>query len=81
MATVTGCVLDGLAGADKANMASATVILGLLPSTLSLAGSNTAETGLLMLRRPMLAFLLGAGSPAINPPRTFEYLDPVRRNG
>lgn len=81
VATVTRCVLDALAAVDKANMASATVILGLLPGTLSLAGSTTTDVGMLMLRRPVLGFLLSAGSLAINPLRAFEYLDPVRRIG
>ena len=76
-APVTGCLLHTFHEVDKANMASAAVILGILPGTLSLAGSNTAETGLLSLRRPLLAFLLGAGAPAVSPMRTFNYGDPL----
>ena len=75
-APVVGCLLNTFPETDKANMASAAVILGILPATLSLAGSNTAETGLLSLRRPLLAFLIGAGAPAVSPTRTFNYGDP-----
>lgn len=57
-------------------MASAAVVLGLLPTMLSLAGSSTLEMGIFALRRPLLAFLLAAGSPAVSPIRTFEYRDP-----
>ncbi|KAK3718572.1 hypothetical protein LTR37_005076 [Vermiconidia calcicola] len=75
-APVTDCLLNTFHEVDKANMASAAVILGILPTSLSLAGSTTAETGLLSLRRPLLAFLIGAGAPAVNPTRTFHYADP-----
>ncbi len=85
-APLSGCLLHAFREVDKANMASAAVILGILPTSLSLAGSATAETGLLSLRRPVLAFLLGAGAPAVNPTRTFNYGDPyvlmtMRRRG
>lgn len=72
-APVTGCLLNTFHETDKVNMASAAVLLGILPATLSLAGSNTAETGLLSLRRPLLAFLIGAGAPAVSPTRMFNY--------
>lgn len=58
-------------------MAAAAVLLGLLPTTLSLIGSNTVETGLLALRRPLLAGLLAAGTPAVAPMRMFDYDDPI----
>jgi hypothetical protein len=73
---VSGCLLNTFKEVDKANMASAAVLLGILPTMLSLAGSTTAETGLLSLRRPLLAFMIGAGAPAVNPTRTFNYGDP-----
>ena len=72
------CILDNMRESDKANMAAAAVVLGLLPTTLGLAGSTTTETGMLSLRRPFLALLLAASAPAVNPIRTFEYRDPVR---
>jgi hypothetical protein len=85
-APLTGCLLHTFREVDKANMVSAAVILGILPTSLSLAGSMTAETGLLSLRRPVLAFLLVAAAPAVNPTRTFNYGGPyvlmtMRRRG
>ncbi|KAJ6186461.1 hypothetical protein N7519_007762 [Penicillium mononematosum] len=58
-------------------MAAAGVILGLLPTTLCLVGSSTAETGLLALRRPLLSLLLVCGAPVASPIRTFEYRGPI----
>lgn len=58
-------------------MAAGAVVLGLLPTILALAGSSTVELGLLFFRRPILAFLLGIGTPAIMPIRTFDYRDPA----
>ncbi|KAI0547950.1 hypothetical protein F4679DRAFT_586060 [Xylaria curta] len=57
-------------------MAAAAVVLGLLPTTLSLAGCSTAEIGLLALRRPILALLLATGAPSVSPIRAFEYREP-----
>ncbi|OGE49894.1 hypothetical protein PENARI_c019G11500 [Penicillium arizonense] len=71
------CLLSQATESLKANMASAGVILGLLPTTLSLVGSTTVETGLLALRRPFLSLLLACGTPAVSPVRSFEYRDPI----
>ena len=73
---VVNCILNNAPESLKANTAAAAVLLGLLPTTLSLVGSSTIETGLLALRRPALAGLLAAGAPAVSPIRTFEYCDP-----
>lgn len=70
---LANCLLNHLKEVDKADMANAAVLLGLLPTVLSMAGSSTIETGMLALRRPLLALLVSAGSPAVNPLRTFEY--------
>ncbi|KAJ8133249.1 hypothetical protein O1611_g370 [Lasiodiplodia mahajangana] len=71
------CILNNSDEAFKANLAAVAVLLGLLPSILSLAGSSTVETGLLFMRRPVLSLLLAAGSPAISPIRTFDHRDPI----
>ncbi|KAG7294411.1 hypothetical protein NEMBOFW57_004482 [Staphylotrichum longicolle] len=72
---VVHCLLANATESTKANMAAAAVLLGLLPTTLSLVGSNTVETGVLALRRPGLAALLAAGTPAVAPMRLFDYAD------
>lgn len=75
-APVVQCLLSNFPEVDKSNMASAAVLLGIVPATLSLAGFSTAETGLLSIRRPLLAFLIAAGAPAISPIQTFKYGHP-----
>jgi hypothetical protein len=76
-ALVIDCVLSNSPESIKANMASASVVLGLLPTIIALLGSTTPELSLLSSRRPLLAFLLSIGSPTVNPVRTFKYHDPV----
>ena len=78
MSDVANCLLNGTPEIFKADMASASVLLGLLPTILGLAGSSTVEVGLVALQRPLLALLLGIASPAVNPLRTFEYGAPVK---
>lgn len=75
---VAECLLQNTPEVFKAGMAAASVLLGLLPTILSLAGSTTVEVGLIALRRPLLALLLGTASPAVNPLRTFEYGTPAK---
>jgi len=52
IAPVTECILSHLMQADQANMASASAVLGLLPTVLSMMGSSTVDIGLLAVRRP-----------------------------
>ena len=58
------------------NYAGTGVLLGLLPTTLSIFGSNTWETALLSTRRPVLSFLLALGAPVVTPARLFDSMDP-----
>lgn len=74
---VVECILSNVGEAPKANMAAAAVVLGLLPTVLGFIGSNTAETGILAVRRPFLALLIATGAPAVSPIRTFEYRSPL----
>jgi hypothetical protein len=60
----------------KSNMATASVLLGLTPVILATLGSSTTELSLLSSHRPVLAFLLVLGSPAVNPIRSYDYPDP-----
>ncbi|KAE9369141.1 hypothetical protein N431DRAFT_493029 [Stipitochalara longipes BDJ] len=66
---VVDCILSNSRESTKANMASADVVLGLLPTILALLGSTTPELSLLSSRRPLLAFLLSIGAPAVSPVR------------
>ena len=76
-ADVLSCIMENTSEAVKGNMASGLVALGLMPTILTFLGSSTAETALLSRRRPLLAFLIACGSPAVNPLPTFVYQDPV----
>jgi hypothetical protein len=60
-------------------MASADVVLSLLPTILPQLGSSTPELTLLLLstRGQLLACLSSVGAPAVSPVRTFEYYDSV----
>lgn len=73
---VVDCMLSNTNESTKANFASAAVLLGVMPTTLGLLGSNTVETALLALRRPILALLLASGAPTVSPLRTFDYGKP-----
>ncbi|KAI0593151.1 hypothetical protein F4775DRAFT_579190 [Biscogniauxia sp. FL1348] len=77
-APVVACILSFIDEAGKANLASAGVILGLLPTMLSITGSTTNELGLIALRRPVLSLLLAAGAPSVNALRTFEQPEQTR---
>jgi hypothetical protein len=57
-------------------VAGGAILLGLTPTILGLIGSSTHEMGILALRRPLLAFFLSLGSPAVNPVRAFEPQNP-----
>lgn len=54
-------------------LAAIGVILGLLPTILSMVGLSVIETGVLALRQHFFAFLLALSSPAALPSRTLDY--------
>jgi hypothetical protein len=58
-------------------MASAGVVLGLMPIILANLGPTLAETSILTLERPFLSLLLAIGGPSIYPARPFDYYDPL----
>lgn len=66
---VVNCILSGTAEIVKTNMSSAQVLLGLTPTILAGLGPSVEDVATLAIvgRRPLLAFLIAVGSPAINP--------------
>lgn len=54
-------------------MATGALVLGLIPTILQNIGSTTPETALVGLRRPMLGFLISAGSPAVAMMKTSDF--------
>jgi len=77
--SVSNCILEATSEFIKSNMAGAGVLLGLTPTILAAVGSSADETAMLfdLSRRPFLAVLLAAGSPAVFPLRSFEHRDPL----
>jgi hypothetical protein len=74
---VFNCLVANTQELIKSDMASSSVVLGLMPTILSLLGTTTPELALLSSRRPLLAFFLSIGSPPVNPIRAFDYHQPI----
>lgn len=73
------CIMDSkyVTSAMLANMQSAGVLLGILPTVLAMLGSNTVEIALISLRRPLFAACLAAASPAASPVHGSQFYDPI----
>ena len=72
------CLLQNIDDIDKADMSSATVILGLMPTILSYFGPSLEEMALISSCRPILAVLVTLGAPAVFATRPFEFNSPGR---
>jgi len=66
------CILSNTTETIKANMASASVLLELMPSFLSFVGPSLVESSTLALKRPILSMLLAVAAP---PFQSFQPLD------
>lgn len=62
---IMNLVLEAFPEFRKGEMASASVILGLAPALLQQLSPTYADTAELAICRPLLAFLVAAGSPAV----------------
>ncbi|KAI1267062.1 hypothetical protein F5Y18DRAFT_381383 [Xylariaceae sp. FL1019] len=62
---VIDCILEQFPNSRQAELAASNLVLGLIPTILQSIGSSTAETALVGIRRPILGFLLAAGSPTV----------------
>lgn len=62
---ITNLVLKAFPEFRKSEMASASVILGLAPALLQQLSPTYADTAELAICRPVLAFMVAAGSPAV----------------
>lgn len=72
------CILDNTNEYIKAALSSAQVILGLTPTILAIMGPSSEEFGVLSVigARPILAFLLAIGAPAVFSSRAYEMVKP-----
>ncbi|KAK1623591.1 hypothetical protein BDP81DRAFT_331787 [Colletotrichum phormii] len=77
---VANCILGNTSEFIMSNMAAAAVVLGLMPTILATIGNSVEETSTLCVigQRPLIALLVAAGSPAIHPIRSFEYMNPMK---
>ena len=69
---MASCLLHNLDDFDKADMQSAAVLLGLMPTFLSNISPNLDELALVSLRRPVLTSLMVIGAPVISVTRLLE---------
>ncbi|KAI1397971.1 hypothetical protein F4819DRAFT_470249 [Hypoxylon fuscum] len=70
------CILSQYGANFQANAQGASIVLGLIPTLLSVIGPNVGEIYLLSIHRPLLATLLSIGSPTYQIARLFEYHHP-----
>lgn len=70
------CLLENTDEFDKADMQSATIVLGLMPTILTYVGPTIGEISLVSSRRPVLAVLFALGAPAVFATRPFEFNNP-----
>lgn len=71
------CILSTLYESSKANMAAASVLLGLTPTILASLGPTISEIALLSSRRPFLSLLLSMGAPVTYESRFLRFDNPV----
>jgi hypothetical protein len=58
-------------------VAVGSLILGLIPTILQTIGSSTIETALVGIRRPLLGFLISAGSPTVSMMKTKDFAEGI----
>lgn len=74
---VINCLLQNTEEWRKANMASAIVLIGSIPTVLGLTGSHVAEVTVVGTFRPWLAILVAYGAPVMNPSPALTNMDPL----
>lgn len=75
---VIECLLSQFPQFRQLEMNISSVILGLTPTLLQTVGVNTVQMSLLHVHRPVLAFILSAGSPARMPLRSELHMPTIK---
>lgn len=75
---VIECLLSQFPQFRQLEMNISSVILGLTPTLLQTVGVNTVQMSLLHVHRPVLAFMLSAGSPARIPLRSELHMSTIK---
>jgi hypothetical protein len=78
--THSNCILQTITPDMTQSIAGASILLGLMPTILSVLGPSVAEMALLHMQRPLLSLLLCLGAPAVYPGRFLIWEDPLRAN-
>ncbi|QIW98513.1 hypothetical protein AMS68_004031 [Peltaster fructicola] len=73
---LVSCILQNTDPVATANVAAASVLLGLLPTILLQAGANTMHVNFLSLKRPILSLLLSLSCPVVSILKTQAYGEP-----
>ncbi|KAJ8114634.1 hypothetical protein ONZ43_g4855 [Nemania bipapillata] len=73
------CLLKTFPEYRKTEIAASSVVLGLLPSILSVLGPSITDLALLATRRPLLSLLLAVSSPAVNPQPHGKYASSIKK--
>lgn len=63
---VLNCLLEKTGEVQKATIASAQVVMGLIPTLFATVGNIVAEVSLLVSQRPLLSLLLTLGAPSMH---------------
>ena len=74
---VLNCLLENTSELQKTTIASAQIVLGLIPSLLAGFGNGVPELSIMASQRPLLSFLLTLGAPAMYPNRISKYTNPI----
>lgn len=78
--THSNCILQTIPPHMAQSLTGASILLGLMPTILSLLGLSVAEMALLHMHRPLLSVLLSLSAPAVYPGRFLIWEDPLRAN-
>ena len=70
------CMMEKTVKNVESQTASTGVLLGLMPSVLSILGPSPVDMCLLSTRRPLLSLLLTLGAPVVSPIRLFDSIEP-----
>ena len=73
---MVSCLFDDIDKVNKSDMASGSIMLGLMPTIVAYVGPTVGEIALISARRPVLGVLITLGAPSAYAMRPFEFNSP-----
>lgn len=73
-----GCIMENFPEYRKAEIAMSSLVLGLIPITIQALSIGSSQLALLSIRRPLLPFLLAAGSTVLIPEHSAQFVSTVK---